>query len=72
MPDLRSEDTRDELATVIGLYALGELTLGKAASRMEMTRFEMKEILNESDVELRLGPRNEEEVLDEVMALRDE
>jgi predicted HTH domain antitoxin len=60
-----AEDT-EQLATTIGLYVLGEISLGKAAERTGVTRWEMEEILQEAGVERRLGPRSMEELEDEV------
>lgn len=59
-------DDKEELATTIGLYVLGEISLGKAAERTGVTRWEMEEILQETGVELRLGPQSMEELEDEV------
>jgi len=59
------EDT-EQLATTIGLYVLGEISLGKAAEYIGVTRWEMKEILQEAGVDLRLGPRSMDELEDEV------
>ena len=66
--DRRSDavDDKEELATTIGLYVLGEISLGKAAERTGVTRWEMEEILQEAGVELRLGPQSMEELGDEV------
>ena len=61
----RAEDS-GELAETIGLYALGEISLGKAAERADVSRWEMQEILEDAGVELRLGPQSEEELEDEV------
>lgn len=63
-----SDDT--ELATIIGLYALGELTLGDAADRASVSRIKMQEILNDAGVTLRLGPRTKEAARDEVDVAR--
>lgn len=54
------------LAETIGLYALGEISLGKAAERAGVSRWEMRDVLAEAGVTLRLGPQNEEELEDEV------
>lgn len=59
-----------EVATVIGLYALGELTLGEAADRLDVSRIRMREVLRDAGVELRLGPRSTDEAVDELDALR--
>jgi predicted HTH domain antitoxin len=59
-------EDKEQLATTIGLYVLGEISLGKAAERTGVTRWEMEEILQEAGVELRLGPQSMEELEDEV------
>jgi predicted HTH domain antitoxin len=59
-----------EVATVIGLYALGELTLGEAADRLDVSRMEMREILTDAGVDLRLGPRSKREAVEETDVLR--
>ena len=66
--DRRSDaiEDKEQLATTIGLYVLGEISLGKAAERTGVTRWEMEEILQEAGVELRLGPQSMEELEDEV------
>lgn len=71
--DRRSARTGElnELAETIGLYVLGEISLGKAAERADVSRWEMQEILKEAGVELRLGPQSEEELEDEVDAALD-
>ncbi|MFB6219937.1 MAG: UPF0175 family protein [Halolamina sp.] len=62
--DAIGDDT--ELATVIGLYALGELTLGQAAARLDISKEEMRATLVNAGVQLRLGPRDLEAAQDEV------
>ncbi|PSP67568.1 hypothetical protein BRC85_05495 [Halobacteriales archaeon QS_1_69_70] len=59
------EDT-EHVATTIGRYVLGEISLGKAAEHTGVTRWEMKEILQEAGVELRLGPRSMDDLEDEI------
>ena len=59
-------EDKEQLATTIGLYVLGEISLGKAAERTDVTRWEMEELLQEAGVELRLGPQSMEELEDEV------
>lgn len=72
--DATGDDT--ELATVIGLYALGELILGEAAAQLDISKEEMRATLVDAGVSLRLGPRDREDAQDEVdvalgTALRD-
>jgi len=38
-------EDKQELATTIGLYVLSEISLGKAAERTGVTRWEMEELL---------------------------
>jgi len=66
--DVDVED--DELPTVIGLYALGEMTLSEAAERLGVSKTEMQEILHESGVSLRLGPRTRDEATEELDTVR--
>lgn len=60
----RSEpiDADDGLAHAVGLYALGEINEGKAAEIAGVTRWEMREILDDAGLELRHGPRTVEGV----------
>lgn len=60
-----------ELAETIGLYALGEISLGRAAERTGVSRWEMKDVLKDAGVKLRLGPQSEAELQDEVDAALD-
>ncbi|MFH5799496.1 UPF0175 family protein [Haladaptatus sp. CMAA 1911] len=68
----RATNDDDELATVIGLYALEELTLGQAADRLGISRMEMRTILGDSGVTLRLGPKSKDDLLRDIDALSDE
>ncbi|PSP38767.1 hypothetical protein BRD20_01600 [Halobacteriales archaeon SW_8_65_20] len=61
---------KTEFATIIGLYALGELTLGEAANRAEISKFRMQERLNEHGITLRLGPETMAEARAEVETAR--
>lgn len=58
-PMARSEpvDADDDLAHAVGLYALGEINEGKAAEIAGVTRWEMRDILENAGLELRHGPR---------------
>lgn len=66
--DRRSDavEDKEQLATTIGLYVLGEISLGKAAERTGVTRWEMEEIFQEAGIELQLGPQSMDELDDEV------
>ena len=56
----------DNLATAIGQYVLGEISLGKASENVGMTRWEFEELLKETGFTALYGPRSEEELQDEV------
>jgi len=56
----------NELATAIGLYLLGEISLGKASERVGLSRWEMQDLLEELDIDTRQGPRTLEELQAEV------
>ena len=66
-----ADGDRTRLATIIGRYALGDLTLGQAAEQAEVSRPEMRRILSENGVTLRLGPQNDEEADSEVRTALD-
>lgn len=73
MPTDRREGERgvEALALTIGLYALGEISLGTAAERTGVSRWEMQEILDDHGVEVRLGPADMDDASDEVDTVRD-
>jgi predicted HTH domain antitoxin len=52
------------------LYDDGETTLGTAARLAGLNRFEMREILREEEVELRVGPDDMEAAREEIKAAR--
>ncbi|PSQ64296.1 MAG: hypothetical protein BRD24_11170 [Halobacteriales archaeon SW_9_67_24] len=56
----------DDLAHAVGLYALGEVNEGRAAEIAGVTRWQMRDILTAAGLELRLGPRSEEDLRQEV------
>jgi predicted HTH domain antitoxin len=58
MPSQHSTD----LATAIGLYLLGEISLGKASERAGLSRWEMQDLLKELDIDTRQGPRTLEDL----------
>lgn len=55
MADSLSTEPDDRLAAAVGQYALGELTLGQAAERAGVSRFELTATLRASSVDLRMG-----------------
>jgi predicted HTH domain antitoxin len=48
----------DDLAYAIGRYALGGISIGKAASLAGVNRSTMINVLEETGVEVRLGPQS--------------
>ncbi|WP_367175812.1 UPF0175 family protein [Haloarcula rubripromontorii] len=71
MPSNRAETTDDNrrLATAIGLYVLGEETLGGAAEHADISKQRMKMILSDRGVEIRLGPRDTTDAKSELETL---
>ena len=67
---MATEATRDpgddELATAIGQYVLGEISLGRAAETVGLSRWEFEELLEETGFTGLYGPRSEEELRDEI------
>ena len=59
-------DDIEAFATTVGRYVLGEISLGKAAERVGVTRWEMEDLLEEARMELRLGPQSREALDDDV------
>lgn len=60
------EPADDDLASAIGRYVLGELSLGKAADTVGMSRWEFEELLEEAGFTALYGPRSTEELQNEV------
>lgn len=60
----RSEttDADPDLVRAIGLYVLQEISEGRAAEIAGVSRWDMREILEDAGVELRHGPRNDEDL----------
>lgn len=66
-----SSDPTDELATAIGRYVLGELSLGRAAEAAGMSRWEFESVLVDAGFASLYGPRTDDELQREVDAVRD-
>lgn len=60
----------DRVAAAISLYDAGEISLGRAARLAGYNRFEMRDLLLEHDVELRLGPADMDDARDEIETAR--
>lgn len=64
-PDPPTANT-NEFATAIGLFLLGEISLGKAAERVGLSRWEMQEFLEELGIDPRQGPQSLDDLQREV------
>ncbi|EMA05596.1 Uncharacterised protein family (UPF0175) [Haloarcula vallismortis] len=65
-----SDDPSVKSATAVGRYALGNLSLGRAAEAAGMSRWEFEEVLEDAGFTSLYGPRTDEQVEREVdMAL---
>lgn len=56
----------EQLAMAIGEYVLGEISLGKAAERAGLTRWEFESLLNEIGFTALYGPRTDDQLADEI------
>ncbi|WP_435160855.1 UPF0175 family protein [Halorubrum sp. SY-15] len=65
-----SPEANDELATAVGQYVLGEISLGKAAEVAGMTRWEFEAVLEEAGFTALYGPRADADLQDEVDVAR--
>jgi len=65
------EHPNARIAAAVSLYADGEITLGTAARLADVNRFEMRDILREEGVKLRIGPEDMAAAQDEIDAARD-
>ncbi len=66
-----SSDASDDLATAVGRYALGEISLGKAAESAGLSRWEFEELLEETGFTALYGPRTDEHLQAELDVARD-
>lgn len=64
--DASVEPGDDEVATAVGQYVLGGISLGKAAERVDMTRWEFERLLREAGFTALYGPRSHDELTDEI------
>lgn len=69
--DASAEPRDDEVATPVGEYVLGAISLGKAAERVDMTRLEFETLLREAGFTALYGPRSADALSDEVDAVLD-
>lgn len=67
----RNTDDRSELASAIGFYVLGDISLGKAAEKAGVSRWKMEGLLRRAGIDPNLGPQNEAELQAEIEAALD-
>jgi predicted HTH domain antitoxin len=60
----------EELATAIGRYVLGEVSLGKAAETAGLSRWEFEIRLQEAGFDALYGPRTDDQLADEIDTAR--
>lgn len=65
------ENENARIAAAVSLYADGEITLGTAARLADVNRFEMRDLLREEGVELRVGPEDMATAREEIETARD-
>jgi len=71
MASSTSREPSDELATAVGRYVLGELSLGNAAESAGLSRWEFEEVLQDAGFTALYGPRTEDQLRAELDAARD-
>jgi len=54
-----SSESSDELATAVGRYVLGDLSLGRAAETAGLSRWEFEEVLEDAGFSSLYGPRTD-------------
>lgn len=69
--DLSVDPADEDVATAVGRYVLGEVSLGKAADAVGMTRWEFEELLREVGFTALYGPRTEDQLSAELDVLSD-
>jgi len=65
-----TESGSDELATAIGRYVLGEVSLGKAAESAGLSRWEFETRLQEAGFDALYGPRTDDQLAEEIETAR--
>ena len=70
MASSTSPKPNDELATAVGQYVLGEISLGKAAESAGLSRWEFEEVLKEAGFAALYGPRTGDDLRDEIDVAR--
>ena len=70
MTSSTSPNGNNELATAVGQYVLGDISLGRAAESAGMSRWEFEEVLEESGFAALYGPRTDDDLQDELDVAR--
>jgi predicted HTH domain antitoxin len=65
-----AEHGNDRIAAAVALYSEGDITLGTAARLADVIHFEMRDLLREEDVELRVCPEDMADAREEVDTAR--
>lgn len=60
------ENSEDDLAYAIGRYALGKISVGRAAEIAGVSRWKMQDILESVGIQLKHGPRDTDELRQDV------
>ncbi|WP_241966789.1 UPF0175 family protein [Haloplanus aerogenes] len=58
------------MATAVGQYVLGEISLGKAAEAAGMSRWEFEEVLRDAGFDALYGPRTDDQLEEELDTAR--
>lgn len=66
-----SRGPTDELATAVGRYVLGDLSLGRAAEEAGLSRWEFEEVLKDAGFSALYGPRTDDQLHEEIDVARD-
>ena len=66
-----SNEPADELATAVGRYVLGDLSLGRAADEAGLSRWEFEEVLKDAGFAALYGPRTDDQLKAELDAAHD-
>jgi predicted HTH domain antitoxin len=61
-----SSESSDELATAVGRYVLGDLSLGRAAEAAGLSRWEFEEVLEDAGFTALYGPRTDDQLQREI------
>lgn len=69
--DVSVEPGDEEVATAVGRYVLGEISLGQAAEQIGMTCWEFEELLHEVGFTALYGPRTMDQLVEELDVVSD-